>query len=106
MKASTSNSQFPTPKCRERVVWGLGVGGWELSLMQGRPEVLAEQIAPEVAPEIAPHRVNVIRVVLRVVEFNQEGRALHAIVVFLAALDRSRPRERDVVGSGDIELRP
>ena len=49
--------------------------------------MLTQQIASEVAVEITPDRVNVIAVVLRVVELDEKRRALHAVVVFLAAFD-------------------
>ena len=62
--------------------------------MRCRLQVLAQQVAPEVAVEVAPDRVDVIAVVLRVVELDQERRALHAVVVLLPALDRAGPRKR------------
>src|SRR5687768_15018488 len=46
-------------------------------LMLHRRQVLAQQIAAEVAVEVAPHRVDVVAVVLRVVELDDERRALH-----------------------------
>ena len=67
--------------------------------------MLAQQIAAEVAFEVAPHRVNVIRIVLGIVELDEECRTLHAVVVLLAALDRPGPRERDVLDAGDLDLR-
>ena len=63
-------------------------------------EVLAEQIAAEVAGEVAPDGMNVVAVVLRVVELDQERRALHAVVVFLASLRLPGPRERNLLDAG------
>jgi hypothetical protein len=64
------------------------------------PEVLAQQVAAEVILEIAPYGMYVVAVVLGVVELDQEGRTLHAVVVLLATLDTARPGECDVPGSG------
>lgn len=49
--------------------------------------VLLEQVRAEIAAEIAPHRVNVIGIILRVVEFNQEVWRLNAIIVRIATAD-------------------
>ena len=56
-------------------------------------DVLAKEVAAEVAIEVPPDRVHVVAVVLRVVELDQERRALHAVVVLLAALELAGPRE-------------
>src|SRR6185503_18216673 len=66
-------------------------------LVPDRRQMLAEKIAPEVAVEVAPHRVDVVAVVLRVVELDDEGRALDAVVVLLSRRHRSRPREGDLL---------
>src|SRR6185295_19740127 len=52
----------------------------ERALVRYRGEMLPQQVLPEVAVEIPPDRVNVVAVVLCVVELDQEGRALDAIV--------------------------
>ena len=64
--------------------------------------VLLEQVAPEVAREVAPHRVDVVPVVLGVVEFDQEGRALDPIVVLLPLLESASPGEGDLVEAGQL----
>ena len=52
-----------------------------------------EHVRAKVVREVAPDGVDMVRVVLRVVVFEQEGRALHAVVVAVAALQAARPRE-------------
>src|SRR5438094_829967 len=42
-----------------------------------------QRVVAEVVRKIAPDRVDVVRVVLRVVEFEEEARALHAVVMAL-----------------------
>src|SRR6185503_7355019 len=74
------------------------------SSVRRRFEMLPQEIASEVAVEITPHRVDVVPVVLRVVELDEERRALHAVVVLLTALDRSGPREGDVLDPGFLDL--
>ena len=54
-------------------------------------KVFPQQVAPEVAVEVAPHRVHVIAVALRVVELDEERRALHTVVVRIAALEFAGP---------------
>jgi hypothetical protein len=41
--------------------------------------VLVEQVLTEVAGEVAPHRVDVVGVVLRVIEFDRKERSLNTI---------------------------
>src|SRR5207249_2758271 len=43
--------------------------------------MFAQQVVSEIVFKIAPDSVNVVRVVLRIVVFHQESRALHAIVM-------------------------
>ena len=64
---------------------------------RGRFVVLLEQVVAEIALEIAPDAVDVVGVVLGVVVFDQEGRALDAVVVGLAAFQAARPGEADLV---------
>src|SRR5689334_21596535 len=59
--------------------------------------VLAQQVAAEVAVEVAPYGMNVIAAVLRRVVFDQEQRALHAVVVLATALSPSGPAEAHVL---------
>src|SRR5208337_3375020 len=57
----------------------------------------------EVAGEIAPHRVDVVRAILRVVVFDQEGRRLHAVIVRVAAAHAAGPGEPGVLpGLADL----
>ena len=62
--------------------------------------MLAQEILPEVARKVAPDGMNVVGVVLGVVVFDEERRALHAVVVFLSLLDLAGPRERDLLDPG------
>src|SRR5690242_19408412 len=55
--------------------------------MRGAGQMLAQEIAAEDAVEVAPDRVDVVGVVLGVVELDQERRALHAVIVLLAAFE-------------------
>jgi hypothetical protein len=83
--------------------------------------MLGQQIPAEIAAEIAPDRVYVIRVVLRVVVFDQERRALYPVVMGRASLLAARPgkvqaaagfaillfpRRRDVLGKIANERTP
>ena len=65
-----------------------------LKSVRDRFQVFSQQVSPEVPVEIAPHRVDVVAVVLRVVVLDEERRALHPVVVLLAALGLAGPRER------------
>src|SRR5688572_11310130 len=67
--------------------------------------MVADEIAAEIAREITPHGMDVVRVVLRVVVLDQEGRALNAIVVRLTALDRAGPRECHLAEIRALEAR-
>jgi hypothetical protein len=51
-----------------------------LRVMAGRV-MLLEQVLAEVAAQVAPDRVDVIGVVLRVVQLDQERRGLNAVIV-------------------------
>src|ERR1051326_13768 len=59
--------------------------------------VFVQQVASEVAIEIAPHTVDVVRVVLRIIVFNQKVGRLHAVIVRLGRIGPAGPREVDVV---------
>src|SRR5579872_4951526 len=59
--------------------------------------MVREQVAAEVAGEIAPHRVGMVGPILRVIEFNQEGIGLHAVVVRVAPFHAPCPGEVDLV---------
>ena len=52
-----------------------------------RVVVHSNQIATEVALEITPHQMNMIGVVLGIVIFDEKTRALHPIVMRIAALE-------------------
>src|SRR5215207_1902996 len=65
--------QASVPQC-------LGVVNSHRSMRRGL-DVLAQQIATEVTFEVAPDGMHVVAVVLRVVEFDQERRSLHAVIV-------------------------
>src|SRR6476646_4992242 len=74
------------------------------SLVRRRLQMLPQEITPEVTVEVAPDRVHVIAVVLAVVEFDRERRALHAVVMLLPALSRSRPRTPNLLDPGRLHL--
>ncbi len=57
--------------------------------------VLVRPVSPEIAGKVAPHRMNVIRVVLRVVILDQKGFSLHTIIVRLACVNAASPGEVD-----------
>ena len=59
--------------------------------------VLAQQVAAKIVLQIPPHRVDVIRVVLRVVILDERGRALDAIIMRFAALQAPGPGEVNLV---------
>src|SRR5690606_14001882 len=92
---------------RPRRLKSSSLASWIFSDIADRPDrslrpvmgliVLAQQVAAEVAVEIPPDRVDVVRPVLRVRVFEEEGRALHAVVVRLALLDAAEPGEDDLV---------
>ena len=60
-------------------------------------DVLAQQIPSEVAVEVPPDRVNVVRIVLRVVVLDQERQPLNSVVMGTAVLGFARPLERDLL---------
>src|SRR5262245_51407231 len=72
--------------------------------MRRRLVMFAQQILAEIAVEIAPDRVDVIGVVLRVVVFDQEGRALDAVIMRIAFVHAARPREIYLVEAGVAKL--
>src|SRR5688572_26256952 len=53
--------------------------------------MLADEIAAEVPIKTAPHAVHVVGTVLHVVVLNEEGLALHTVVVRLSTLHAARP---------------
>src|SRR5579863_9151530 len=67
-------------------------GPRELVLVAGLI-MIAEEVDSEVAFVITPYRMNMIRIVLRIVVFDQECRSLNAIVVRIAFFDAACPRE-------------
>src|SRR5437870_654536 len=62
--------------------------------------MLAEQVLAEIVLQVPPGRVDVVCVVLGVVVFHQEGRALHAIVMAFAGLEAARPGEIKILRPG------
>src|SRR6266496_3371311 len=65
-----------------------------------------EQVVAKIVFQIAPDGVDVVRVVLRVVVFEEERRALHAVVVALTPFFTARPSERDFFPASLFDLRP
>src|SRR3954454_11191037 len=61
--------------------------------------VFAQEVFTEITLEIPPDRVNMVCVVLGVVVFEQERRALDAIIMRLPFFSPSRPSEIDFVQS-------
>ena len=59
--------------------------------------VLGEEVVAKVTFEIAEHGVDVVGVILGVIEFDEEGRALDAVVGCGATVERAGPRKRDLV---------
>src|SRR5215469_8603470 len=68
--------------------------------------VFGEDIAAEIALRVAPHGVNVVGVALGVVVFDQEPRALDAVVMWPPRLGAAGPGEVQPAGSvtGDLRL--
>src|SRR5258705_3352627 len=64
-------------------------------VMRRIPVVLRQNIFAPVAVEVAPHAVNVIRVVLSVVVFDQKCAALHTIVVAISFFETAHPGKLD-----------
>ena len=62
--------------------------------------MLGHQVDTEVTLEVAPDGVNVVGTVLRAVALDEEGRALHAVVVRVAPFESADPPERDAVQTG------
>ena len=58
--------------------------------------VLPKEVLTEVTVEVAPHGVDVVGVVLRVVELDQEVGRLNAVVMRVALIDTARPSEVDI----------
>src|SRR5207344_3000152 len=55
--------------------------------------VRAQEIGAEVVPRVVPDGMDVVGVVLRIVELDQHGRPVDAVVVGMPRIDRSGPRE-------------
>src|SRR5438093_9472895 len=62
--------------------------------------MFAQQVVAKIALKIAPDRMNMIRVVLRVVVFHQKRRALHPVVMAFFRLDAACPGEKKILRSG------
>jgi len=62
-----------------------------------------QRITSEVVGKVAPNRMDMIGSVLRVVQFNQEGRSLYALVMGVARLWAAGPRKVDFA-AGFVEL--
>ncbi len=65
--------------------------------MRGILVVVCQKVFAEVAVEVAPGAVNVVGVVLRIVVFDEERAALHAVVVAFAFLQTAHPSEFNLV---------
>src|SRR5205085_12677169 len=63
----------------------------------GCAQMLSEEITAEVTREIPPDGVHVVRVVLRVVVLDQEGRTLDPVVMGLAASASPGPGQVELV---------
>jgi len=65
--------------------------------------VFAEGVAAEVVGQVAPDGMDVIGFVLRVVELDEEGGALDAVIVALADNQAARPSEEQLVSRGGLD---
>ena len=66
----------------------------------------AQNIIAEVILEITPNSVDMIGLILCIVVFEQECRALHTVVVSFPRLNRTRPSETDLIHSGCFNFLP
>src|SRR6516165_6276101 len=82
--------------CSNQDVWLRDAAVSLLFFSVACPVVLVEQVLTEVAGEVAPNRVDVVSVVLRVIQFDEEGRSLNAVIMWVAAVDTARPGEIDI----------
>ena len=64
--------------------------------------MLFQGVFAEVIRGVAPDCVDVIGVILSVVVFDEERRTLDAVIVPNAHFGAARPRERDLVKTGDM----
>jgi hypothetical protein len=55
-----------------------------------------EEVFPKVPVEITPHGMDVIGTILCVVELNEEGGGLYAVIMRVPLIDAARPGEVDV----------
>src|SRR5215510_8425486 len=67
--------------------------------------VIEEELVAEIGAVVAPHRVDVVAVVDRVVELDQEVRALDAVVVRGAALLPAGPAEPELLEAVGLDAR-
>src|SRR5438552_18891582 len=65
--------------------------------------MLAQQVLPKIVFEITPDGVNVVRIVLGIVVFQQKRRALHAIIMAFLWLDALSPSDIMVFGSTTLD---
>src|SRR4026209_2331601 len=94
------------PACRKWTGWAGTPRHTSFGLRMGVFFImLAQKIFAEVALEIAPRGMNVVVVVLGIIVFEQERRALNAIIVSLTALDATRPCELHFVEASLLDFR-
>src|SRR5690349_23213881 len=70
-----------------------------------RRDVIPQRVGAEVAVEIAPHGMNMVAVVLRVVELDEERRTLNAEVMLLPRRRAAGPGERNLLDARLLEPR-
>ena len=69
--------------------------------------VKLQQVRTEVAVKIAPHGMNVVRAILSVIELDEKGRRLNAVLAGIPGVDAAGPREMDVLPCpGDLLFPP
>ena len=73
--------------------------------MRHSRHVLGEDVAAKISVEVPPDGMNVVAVVLRVVVFDQERRALHLILILVSFLRRAGPGEHDGIGARRLDFR-
>lgn len=66
--------------------------------------VLPKRIEAEVALKRVPDHVNMVRIILGIVVFNNEGRACDPIVVPLTPLETASPSKENPVEAGTANL--
>ena len=65
-----------------------------------------QEVVAKIIFNIAPDGVDMVRVVLGVIVFQQKCRSLHAVVLALAGFDTTSPREKESVPARFFNLGP